>query len=243
MKKLVFAKRTTKEILRDPINIIFGLGFPIIILLLLTAIQRNIPETPFALKQLTPGIAVFGLSFLSLFSATLISKDRSSSLLARLFTTPMKASDYIIGYTLPLLPMALVQTTICYIAAFCLGLEITPSVIIAIICTIPISIIFIALGLLCGTIFNDKQVGGICGALLTNLTAWFSGAWFSLELVGGLFEDIAYALPFVHAVDLARDGLNANYQNMLINIPWIFGYGIIILIIASILFNYKMKRN
>lgn len=47
MRTWAFAKRTTKEILRDPINIIFGLGFPIVILLLLTTIQKNIPATPF----------------------------------------------------------------------------------------------------------------------------------------------------------------------------------------------------
>ena len=138
MRTWAFAKRTTKEILRDPINIIFGLGFPIVILLLLTTIQKNIPATPFSLKQLTPGIAVFGLSFLSLFSATLISRDRMSSLLARLLTTPMTAKDYILGYTLPLIPMALIQTLLCYLAAFCLGLKITPDVIIAILCTITI---------------------------------------------------------------------------------------------------------
>lgn len=243
MRTWAFAKRTTKEILRDPINIIFGLGFPIVILLLLTTIQKNIPATPFSLKQLTPGIAVFGLSFLSLFSATLISRDRMSSLLARLFTTPMTAKDYILGYTLPLIPMALIQTLLCYLAAFCLGLKITPDVIIAILCTIPISIIFIAIGLFCGTIFNDRQVGGICSALLTNLTAWLSGTWFSLDLIGGLFKDIAYCFPFVHAVDMARDGLNANYHAMPNNLFWVLSYAGLLLIAAVSLFKYKMKHN
>lgn len=242
MKTLAFAKRTTKEIIRDPINLLFGLGFPIILLLLLTTIQKNAPETLFVLNQLTPGIAVFGLSFISLFSATLISKDRSSSFLERLFTTPLKAKDYILGYTLPFVPMALLQTIICYLIAIILGLQFTTNLLIAIIAILPISLFFIAIGLLCGTIFNDKQVGGICGALLTNLTAWLSGAWFSLELVGGLFKDVADCLPFVHAVNLSKGLLNADYSNLLFDSIWVLGYGLIFFTLAIIIFRKKMKK-
>ena len=122
MKMFVFANRTPKEIIRDPLSLAFGIGFPIILLLLLSAINRNIPVDLFNIELLTPGIAVFGLSFMSLFSAQLISKDRSSSLLSRLFTTPMTAKDYILGYTLPLVPMAFIQGIVCYIVALFLGL-------------------------------------------------------------------------------------------------------------------------
>lgn len=242
MKTLAFAKRTTKEIIRDPINLLFGLGFPIILILLLTTIRKNAPEALFDLNQLTPGIAVFGLSFISLFSATLISKDRSSSFLERLFTTPMKAKDYILGYTLPFVPMALLQTIICYLIAIILGLQFNTNLLIAIIAILPISLFFIAIGLLCGTIFNDKQVGGICGALLTNLTAWLSGAWFSLELVGGLFKDVADCLPFVHAINLSKGLLNADYSNLLFDSIWVLGYGLIFFTLAIIIFRKKMKK-
>ena len=80
MKLLTFATRNTKEILRDPINLFFGLGFPMVLILLLSAIQANIPVSLFEIQHLAPGITVFGLSFMTLFSATIISKDRSTSL-------------------------------------------------------------------------------------------------------------------------------------------------------------------
>ena len=70
MKVFVFAKRCLKEILRDPLNLAFGLGFPVAILLLLSAIQTNVPVELFAIESLAPGAAVFGLSFMTLFSAT-----------------------------------------------------------------------------------------------------------------------------------------------------------------------------
>lgn len=212
MRSLVFAKRTTKEILRDPLSLAFGLGFPIVLLLLMTAIQKNIPVSIFELETLTPGITVFGLSFISLFSATLVSKDRGGSLIARLRSSPMTGSDFILGYLLPLLPMAVAQMVITYAVAMLLGLSGSVRVLYAMAAQIPISLFFIAIGLIFGCCFSEKQVGGLCGALLTNLSAWLSGAWFDLRLVGGAFEKIAYLLPFANATDAGRAALSGDFS-------------------------------
>ncbi|WP_042475288.1 ABC transporter permease [Bacillus ndiopicus] len=241
MRALVFASRTAKEILRDPLTLIFGIGFPVIILLLLTAIGKNIPNDLFQIEQLTPGIAVFSLSFMSLFSAQLIAKDRASSMLARLFTTPMTAADYIIGYTLPLIPMALVQGSICYIVAILLGMDISSNILVAWFLLLPIALVFIGIGLLCGSVFNEKAVAGICGALLTNVVAWLSGTWFSLDLVGKTFKTIAYKLPFVHAVDMGKSIIDGTKNGVLINLSWVLGYSILLLIIAIFMFKRRMQ--
>lgn len=201
---LLLSRRTAREILRDPLTLFFGLGFPLVLLALLTAIQANVPVELFALDRLAPGISVFGLSFLSLFSALLLSKDRGSALLLRLYTTPLRPLHYILGYMLPLLPMALLQALVCYGFALLLGLAWTPRLLLCLLVTLPNAWIFIALGLLFGSLLNEKQVGGVCGALLTNLSAWLSGIWFDLELVGGAFLTVAKLLPFYHAVVLAR---------------------------------------
>lgn len=242
MKMLSFAMRNTKEILRDPLTVCFGLGFPLVLILLLSAIQANIPVELFTIQNLSPGITVFGLSFMSLFSATLIAKDRGSSLLQRLYTTPLTPLDFILGYTLPIIPFAVMQSVICYIVAIILGLNITVNILLAVLFIIPISILFIALGLLFGSILSDKQVGGICGALLTNLTAWLSGTWFDLELVGGGFKKVAYALPFVHAVELERAIIDGSFGNIFPHLWWVLGYAIITLVIAVLLFLRQMKR-
>lgn len=242
MRIITFSKRTAREILRDPLTVIFGLGFPIILLLLMSAIQANIPVALFELSSLTPAITVFGLSFMTLFSATLIAKDRSSSLLQRLYTTPLTAKDYIIGYMLPVLPIAVAQCIICYAAALLLGLDFTLGILYAVLFIIPVSLFFIFLGLLCGSVFSDKQVGGICGALLTNLTAWLSGAWFDLKLVGGAFEQTAYVLPFVHAVELERAVLSGNFSEIIPDLLWVLGYTVIAGIASVLLFLRQMKK-
>lgn len=242
MRMLTFAKRNLKEILRDPINLVFGLGFPLILLLLLSAIQANVPVNIFEIDTLTPGITVFGLSFITLFSATLVAKDRESALLQRLYTTPLTGFDFILGYMLPLLPVAVGQTVICYLFAIPLGLTVSINIVYAIIGLVPMAIFNIALGLLCGSILGVKQVGGICGALLTNLSAWLSGVWFDLKLVGGFFEKLAGVLPFVHAVEIEKALFNGNYELALGHILPILLYSVFITVASVFFFLRQMKK-
>lgn len=242
MRMLTLAGRNTKEILRDPLNLAFGLGFPLVLIILLSAIQANIPVELFEIGHLTPGIAVFGLSFMTLFSATLLAKDRGSSLLQRLYTTPLTPLDFILGYTLPILPLALLQSVVCYTAAVILGLPLTVNILYGVVFIAPVSLLYIALGLLCGSVLTDKQVGGICGALLTNLSAWVSGIWFDLELVGGTFRKLAYALPFVHAVDMERAVLAGDFTGVFPHLWWVLGYSAALLLLAVLLFLRQMRK-
>ncbi len=242
MRLQTFAKRCGKEILRDPINLGFGLGFPLVLLLLLTTIQKNIPVHLFEIDRLAPGITVFGLSFMTLFSATLVAKDRESALLQRLYTTPLTSVDFILGYMLPLLPIALGQVAICYLLSILLGLTISVNILYAILGILPMAIFNIALGLLCGSVFGVKQVGGICGALLTNLSAWLSGVWFDLELIGGIFEKVANALPFIHAVELGKALLAGNFEAAASHILPVLACSILVTAAAVACFLRQMKR-
>ena len=242
MRMMTFAKRCTKEILRDPLTLFFGLGFPLVLLFLLSAIQANIPVEMFEINTLTPGITIFGLAFMTLFSATLIAKDRESAFLQRLYTTPLTGIDFILGYMLPILPISLAQTFLCYLFAIPLGLTFHVNVIYAMIGIIPMAIFNISLGLLFGSILGVKQVGGICGALLTNLSAWLSGVWFDLNLVGGLFEKIANLLPFVHAAEMEKALFNGNFEIATTHLLPVLLYSVIITVVAVFCFLNQMKK-
>ena len=242
MRMLTFAKRCMKEILRDPLNLLFGLGFPLVLLLLLSCLQANIPVSLFEINSLTPGITVFGLSFMTLFSATLISRDRETAFLQRLYTTPLRSVDFILGYVLPMIPVALGQGLICYLVAIPLGLTVSIHIFYAIIGLIPVAVFNISLGLLCGSLLGVKQVGGICGALLTNLSAWLSGVWFDLKLVGGTFEAIANILPFVHAVEMEKALLRGNLEAATEHILPVLLYSGLTAVAAVFCFLGQMKR-
>ena len=242
MRFMTFSKRCAKEILRDPINLGFGLGFPLVLLLLLSSLQANIPVSLFEIHTLTPGITVFGLSFMTLFSATLVAKDRESAFLQRLYTTPLTGFDFILGYMLSLLPIAIGQTVFTYLVAIPLKLHVSINILYAILGIIPMSILNIALGLLCGSVMGVKQVGGICGALLTNLSAWLSGVWFDLRLVGGVFEKIANVLPFVHGVEMEKALLTGDFKAAVFHLVPILLYGISITVLATFCFLRQMKN-
>lgn len=241
MRMLSFARRTAKEILRDPLNLAFGLGFPVALILLMSAIQANVPVPIFEIQRLAPGVSVFGLSFMTLFSATLVARDRETAFLERLYTTPMKAADFIFGYILPMIPIAMAQTIVCYLLAVVLGLPVSISILYAVLLNLPAALFFIALGLLCGSLFTVKQVGGICGALLTNLSAWLSGAWFDLTLVGGAFEKIASSLPFMHAVEIQRTLFAGTPAALPAHLLWVAAYAALSLAAAVGIFLRQMK--
>ena len=242
MRMYAFAKRTFREVLRDPLTLLFGLGFPGILILLLFAIQVNIPVSLFEIEKLAPGMSVFGLSFMTLFSASLIAKDRESAFLIRMYATPMCAVDFILGYTLPLVPIALAQSAFCFLIGIFLGMEVTVRILVSVLFVLPIALFFIGLGLLFGSILNQKQTGGICGALLTNLSAWLSGIWFDLELVGGVFRAIAHVLPFYHAVQIQQNIFAGRFAESLPHLLWVSCYAVAVIMIAVFLFLRQMRK-
>lgn len=245
MRMFLFAKRNLKEILRDPINLFFGLGFPLVLLALLSIINSAIPpeakNTMFQINNLAPGLTMFGSVFMALFAGMLLSKDRTSSFLMRLFTSPMTATDFILGYTLPMIVMTIVQATITLLVAGFLGLGININILFAIIMTALTSLLFVGTGLFFGSILNDKAVGGVCGALLTNVAGWLSGVFIPIDLIGGAFKTITNILPFYHSVEAIRISLSCNFNNLLPHLLVVIGYTIVIFIFAIIIFNRKMN--
>ncbi len=247
MKILLFAQRNAKEIMRDPINLFFGLGFPLVLLFLFSIINSAIPaeanNTMFSIEATAPGIAAFGTAFFALFSGMLLAKDRTTSFLMRLFASPMTAMDFILGYSLPLLARAVIQSAITFTAAALLGLPLSINTLAAILAILPVAILFVGLGLLCGSFLNDKAVGGLCGALLTNVAGWFSGVWIPLDLIGGTFKKIAEALPFYHSVEAAKGALQGQSAATIPHLSIVMGYAIIIYSLALLVFRRKMRSD
>ena len=242
MRMTAFARRNVKEILRDPLTLFFGVAFPLILLGLLSLIARHAPVELFSIASLAPGIAAFGYSFIALFSAQLVSKDRSGALMMRLLTSPLRPGDFILGYTLPLIPMAALQSGVCFLFALPMGLKAGWNLLLCIAVLLPAAVIYIAIGLICGSLLTDRQVGGICGALLTNLTAWLSGIWFDLELLGGSFARIARVLPFANAVDAARLALAGDTAAMLQPLAIVCAYALALSVLAVPIFARRMRR-
>ena len=237
MRTINFAKRNIKELLRDPLGIIFSIILPLFLLIIFQ--QFKIPSDVYKLENFTPGIIIFSFSFITLFTATLVANDRTSSLLSRLFSSPMKPMEYIFGYTLAILPIVIIQSALFYAVALFLGLEFSINVILSILASIPISILFIALGILIGSITTAKSSSGL-GSIVVQLVAFTSGMYFSSDIVGKTFDTICKILPFSRVLDIVKEILNNNYINIISNsiISAIYITGITI--IAILIFKKKM---
>ena len=238
MRTFNFAKRNFKEIIRDPLSIIFAILLPLFLLFIFQ--QFNIPNDSYKLENFTPGIIVFGFSFITLFTAMLISKDRSTSLLIRLGISPMKSIEYILGYMIAIVPIIIIQNIIFFILAIILGLNFSINIIWAIFVSIIIAVLFIAIGILIGSIFSEKASSGI-SSIIVQLVCFTSGMYFPKELLGDAFSKICDFLPFNACVTIIKGIMNKDLQMITTRhiIVFLF-YTIAILIIAVIVFKKKM---
>ena len=238
MRILNFAKRNFKEIIRDPLSIIFSVLLPLILLFVFK--QINIPSESYELQNFTPGIVVFGFSFISLFTAMLISKDRTTSLLVRLGISPMKPIEYILGYMLSIIPIIIIQNTLFFILAIILGLSFSINIIWAILISIVIAILFIAIGIIIGSLFSEKASSGI-SSIIVQLVCFTSGMYFPRELLGDVFSKICEFLPFESCVTIIKGIMNNNLEIISErNIVVFCTYTIAILVISVIVFKKKM---
>ena len=238
MRILNFAKRNFKEIVRDPLSLIFAIILPLFLLFIFQ--QINIPSESYNIENFTPGIVIFGFSFITLFTATLVAKDRSTSLLIRLGISPMKSVDYILGYMLSILPMILIQNILFFALALILKLPFTPYILLAILISVFISIIFISLGLIIGSLVSEKASSGI-SSIVVQLVAFTSGMYFPLELLGNGLATVCKVLPFESCVTILKAFVNANFT--LIeprNIIVLLVYTILILVASILIFKKKM---
>ena len=238
MRMLNFARRNFKELVRDPLSLIFEIILPLFLLFIFQ--QFNIPSENYRIENFTPSIILFGFSFITLFTATLISKDRTSSFLIRLGISPMKSSDYILGYIISLIPIIIIQNILFFTLAIILGLSFSINILLTIIVSLFISILFISLGILIGSLVNEKATGGL-GSIVVQLVCFTSGMYFPKEMVGKVFEFICNILPFESCLNILKSVLNSelsiiSLRNIIVFLIYLF----LIITLSTIVFKKRM---
>lgn len=246
-----FSKRNFKELLRDPLSYIFCLGFPLVMLVVMTLVNDGIPAeakmTIFRVDNLAGGIAVFGLTFVMLFTCLTVSKDRSSAFLMRLYSTPMRSGNFIAGYMLPLLLLAVIQVVITFAAS--LGIAAVKNVelsvvglLLSVAALLPTIVMFISLGLLFGTIFSEKAAPGLCSVVIS-FASFLGGIWFDVDNTTGVLVKICNALPFVHSVKTARLVSALSFDDILPHLLITSAYMLVITVLSIVVFRNKMKAD
>jgi len=241
MKFYSLTNRNLKEVFRDPVSILLGIAMPLTMLLIFASIEKKIPLEMYSAQSLTSGITIFSFSFLIMFSAMLLAKDKKSAFLIRLFTTPLKPSDYILSYILPFIPLAFFQVVICFATGVILGATFS-NVFISLLVFLPIALVCVSLGVILGSLFTVNQISGI-GSILITAISLFSGVWMDLKMIGGIFNTIGYALPFAHAVDASKGLLSGSgFGDISNNFYVVLIYTVVLFILAILSFKWTMKR-
>ena len=207
MKYLYFASRNQKEIMRDPLSSIFSILMPVAFILLFSEIAKNAPIEMFKPISTTPGFTIFGLSFITMFLASLIAKDKSSSFLSRLFVSPLKPKDFIFGYIIPMIPIAFLIAVCCTLAGIAVGVPFSINILFVFLSYIPYILFASVAGALVGIISNESQVLAF-GNLFVIGGSFLGGMLMDITALGGMFEAIAVSLPFYHAVEASRLALS-----------------------------------
>lgn len=241
MRTLNFAKRNFKEIIRDPLSIIFAILLPLFLLFIFQ--QFKIPNDSYKLENFTPGVIIFSFSFITLFTSTLIAKDRSTSLLIRLGISPMKPIEYILGYMVSFIPIILLQDVILFILALILGLPFSINIIWTILVSIIIATLFLGMGVLIGSLVSDKAASGV-SSIVVQLVCFTSGMYFPKELLGNVYGKICEFLPFDSALVIIKGILNNKLQTITMqNIIIFSAYMIGFLILSTLAFKKKMTSD
>ncbi|MFC1900781.1 ABC transporter permease [Chloroflexota bacterium] len=238
MRFMKLAQRNFKEMFLDYLSLGLTIAFPPVLLLILSPIGRL--DSAFTPTNLAPGITLFGFVMLQFSSAMLLAKDRESALLSRLLTAPLRATDFISAYSLPYIPIAIIQIIIVFAVAAILGLEINGNLVIVFLVLFIISIGYIGLGMVAGSLLTYKQVPGFYTAVL--LLTIFSGAWFDLEVFGSVFSSIMNIFPFAHALAATRDVMaqGAGFGDIAVDFYWVLGYTLVFFALGVFLFKRRM---
>lgn len=246
-KAMIFAKRNLTEMLRSPVSWIFGLALPVGIFAIMQIIVISVGKEAaahvpmFGVERFTGGALLFGASFLGMFCALLISADRTQSFLPRLFASPMKPVDYIVGYMLAALPLAVGQNVITFAAALCFGLTPTPGILLAMVFSVLFSLLFISIGVIFGSVLSAKNAPPLC-SVVVQVAALLSGMWFDLDAIGGGFSVFCHVLPFAHLYDLVRYTLAGELAKLWLPLVVVAAYTIALTVGAVLVFRHKMKR-
>ncbi|KIM11991.1 MAG: hypothetical protein KU37_03880 [Sulfuricurvum sp. PC08-66] len=233
-------QRNMRELYRDPISMLMGIGMPVGMFYLFAAMGNSIPIEAFAPRTLVTGVIVFSFAFLTMSSGILLAKDRQSALLHRLYSTPMTVMDFVLSYFLPFVPMALVQIVTTFLAAISLGVPLTVGMVETLLVLLPMAVALIAVGIILGTLLHEGQVSAV-GSVVIIAASLLSGAWMDLAQVGGVLYAIASYLPFAHSVDAARAMMRGEpllFKSLLM----VYGYTLIFVSAAIFFFARSIRR-
>ena len=235
MRFMELARRNLREMYRDPLHIGLAIALPVGLLLVFQAIPDWFTPT-----FLVPGIVLMGFAMVTDSSGMILARDRERALLSRLLTAPLRAIDFISAYSLPYLLVVIVQIVVIFAVGALLGLEMSGNAALAFLVLFVMSIGYIGLGMILGSVFTYTQASLVW--IVVMLLTVFGGAWMDLAEIGGGLQSAMDVLPFAHALDATRDVIvhGAGFADIATDFYWVLAYTVAFFFLGVLLFRRRM---
>lgn len=242
MKKcLVLAVRNIKEMLREPLSLIFCLGFPLVMLLLMQIIFKSmtvgaeyIPDN-FKIQNYAGGICVFGYTFTGLFVAMQISSDKNTAFIKRINIAPISKLTYYLSFFASALPVAFIQTVLFFLTALIFGFPIGVNLVLSVIYLIPSAVLYVCIGILIGALCSNEKQTGPVSSIFISLTGILGGVFMPLSAFGGGFAEFVNILPFGHSVSIASELNTSGAGCIYPHIMYLLGYSAAIIAAVAVI--------
>ena len=193
-----------------------------------------------AVNFYAPGIVVFGLMILISTAAEIIAGDREKGFLARMFTTPARPWDFILGYSLPFIPVLIISTFIYLGVGIALGLTVVGNLGHAFLVFFLIGLCGIGIGMIVGSLVKSESQAGVSWIFIVPI-AMISGTMFTVEYMPSALRSVAGALPFIHAVDASRAVINgSSFSAIILDFYWLIGWAVVLFATGIVLFRRTM---
>ena len=238
-------KRDMKEIVRDPVSLGLLFALPLAMEVLFYFIFHGL--TPqFEMNGFAPSMIGFAHAFLALFAALLVSTDRETAFVTRLYTTPVEAHEFVTAYELSVIPLGMLQAFLTLLCAVLIDGSIISIRMLYLIPACLLSIMmFASLGILAGSLFGTKAVGGISSILITGQSV-LSGMWFPPEGLPEGFVKFMNVLPFRSLSELFRNiitGETVSFDTVWKKVIILAAYTVGSFISAALCFRYRSKES
>jgi ABC-2 type transport system permease protein len=237
MRSLELAKRNFKEVWRDRTQMAFLLGMPLAFMLVFGfALGEG------AINHIGPGGIVFALLILMPASATIMARDKEKGMMARLLTTPTKPWDFILGYSLPFIPILIVQIAILIGLGYLLGLRIEGNFALALLIFFLMGVSGIGLGMILGSFIKQEGHASIAWVLIIPM-ALISGAWGDFGGMPAFMDAIGKAFPSTYAIDSAIPVIlgTAGFSDVTTELIALVGFAVGLFAVGALLFRVRMR--
>ena len=240
----ILAKRNLCEIVREPLSLVFMLAMPLLMEVLFFYLFHTQTQQ-FTMAYLAPGIVVFAQAFSALFVGLLLATDRTSTFLTRLYVSKARAYEFIAGYAAALVPVVLVQSVLFFVVGgfidnslFGIGM------LWGILLSLVTSVLYIGIGILLGSLCNEKAVGGVASIVITGQSI-LSGMWFPTQGLSPVLLVIMKCLPFKNATLAVQNALLGDFGFAAMGQPVlvVLAYAVAIFALAIVVFHHKMRTN